>query len=174
MLAELTPLFVLLVPMGKSDLSGGHLRLAEAVFLQGTFQTMSVTYAADVMPVHLRQYLTTYVNLCWVLGQIVASGVLRAMVGNTTQWAYRVCLQGCSCCEDFRLTSRHLDSLCSAVHLADPYLYRYVVDVLSDLPRPLIAKCFRDPLCTFQVSSSLPSLRIGWSKRAGTRMRKRL
>ena len=52
---------------------------------------MSVTYAADVMPVHLRQYLTTYVNLCWVLGQIVASGVLRGMVGNTTQWAYRVC-----------------------------------------------------------------------------------
>ena len=59
-------------------------------FPWGTFQTMSVSYAADVMPVHLRQYLTTYVNLCWVIGQIIASGVLRGLVGNDTQWAYRV------------------------------------------------------------------------------------
>ena len=51
---------------------------------------MSVSYAADVMPVHLRQYLTTYVNLCWVIGQIIASGVLRGLVGNDTQWAYRI------------------------------------------------------------------------------------
>ena len=32
----------------------------------GAFQTLTVTYASEVCPVHLRAYLTTYVNLCWV------------------------------------------------------------------------------------------------------------
>lgn len=56
----------------------------------GVFQTLTTAYAAEVMPVPLRCYLTTYVNLCWVMGQLIASGVLRAMLGNTTQWAYRI------------------------------------------------------------------------------------
>jgi hypothetical protein len=51
---------------------------------------MTVSYAAEVMPVRLRQYLTTYVNLCWVIGQIISSGVNRALVGNDTEWAYKV------------------------------------------------------------------------------------
>lgn len=32
----------------------------------GVFQTLTTTYAAEVTPVALRAYLTTYVNLCWV------------------------------------------------------------------------------------------------------------
>lgn len=32
----------------------------------GVFQTLTTAYAAEVCPVHLRGYLTTYVNLCWV------------------------------------------------------------------------------------------------------------
>ena len=56
----------------------------------GVFQTITTAYAAEVMPVTLRCYLTTYVNICWVLGQLIASGVLRAELGNTTQWAYRI------------------------------------------------------------------------------------
>jgi SP family general alpha glucoside:H+ symporter-like MFS transporter len=82
----------LVVPLGSSDLPRypPHYILTPFPTTQGTFQTMSVSYAADVMPVHLRQYLTTYVNLCWVIGQIIASGVLRGLVGNDTQWAYRV------------------------------------------------------------------------------------
>jgi SP family general alpha glucoside:H+ symporter-like MFS transporter len=39
----------------------------------GFFQTLTVTYASEVCPVALRPYLTTYVNLCWVLGQFLAS-----------------------------------------------------------------------------------------------------
>lgn len=64
------------------------------------------------MPVRLRQYLTTYVNLCWVIGetdspckvchdlqlsslrfppgQIICSGVNRAFVDNDTEWAYKI------------------------------------------------------------------------------------
>lgn len=32
----------------------------------GVFQTLSTAYAVEVCPLHLRGYLTTYVNLCWV------------------------------------------------------------------------------------------------------------
>lgn len=34
----------------------------------GAFQTLTTTYAAEVSPVVLRPYLTTYVNMCWVAG----------------------------------------------------------------------------------------------------------
>jgi len=56
----------------------------------GVFQTLTTAYAAEVMPVPLRCYLTTYVNLCWVMGQFIASGVIRALVYRTDQWAYRI------------------------------------------------------------------------------------
>ncbi|KAK4915858.1 hypothetical protein LTR66_017060, partial [Elasticomyces elasticus] len=56
----------------------------------GVFQTLTTTYAAEVCPVTLRPYLTTYVNLCWVIGQLIAAGVLKGFVGNTTEWAYKV------------------------------------------------------------------------------------
>lgn len=32
----------------------------------GAFQALTTAYAVEVTPVHLRAYLTTYVNLCWV------------------------------------------------------------------------------------------------------------
>jgi len=57
---------------------------------RGVFQTLTTTYAAEVCPVPLRPYLTTYVNLCWVMGQLIASGVLKAFVAGTSQWSYRV------------------------------------------------------------------------------------
>lgn len=56
----------------------------------GVYQTLTVTYASEVCPVALRAYLTTYVNLCWVFGQLIASGVLKGLVEHTDQWAYRI------------------------------------------------------------------------------------
>ncbi|RBR12833.1 hypothetical protein FVER53590_14010 [Fusarium verticillioides] len=56
----------------------------------GVFQTLTTAYAAEVCPVHLRGYLTTYVNLCWVIGQFLSAGVLRAMATRSDQWAYRI------------------------------------------------------------------------------------
>ncbi|KAH7154286.1 general substrate transporter [Fusarium sp. MPI-SDFR-AT-0072] len=58
----------------------------------GVFQTWTTAYAAEVCPVHLRGYLTTYVNLCWghVIGQFLSAGVLRAMADRTDEWAYRI------------------------------------------------------------------------------------
>lgn len=39
----------------------------------GVFQTVTTTYASEICPVVLRPYLTTYVNLCWVFGQLIAA-----------------------------------------------------------------------------------------------------
>ena len=43
----------------------------------GVFQTLTTTYASEVAPVKIRAYLTTYVNLCWVIGQLIAAGILK-------------------------------------------------------------------------------------------------
>lgn len=51
----------------------------------GIFQTLPTVYAAEVCPTHLRGHLTTYVNMCWIFGQLTASGVLRALVNRTDQ-----------------------------------------------------------------------------------------
>jgi MFS transporter, SP family, general alpha glucoside:H+ symporter len=60
-------------------------------FPLGCFQTLSVTYATEVCPTVLRPYLTTYVNLCWVLGQLLASAVTKGMFETRhDQWVYRI------------------------------------------------------------------------------------
>lgn len=51
---------------------------------------MTTAYASEVCPVALRAYLTTYVNLCWVFGQLLATGVLRALLTRNDQWGYRI------------------------------------------------------------------------------------
>lgn len=60
-------------------------------FPLGVFQTLTVTYASEVCPVVLRCYLTTYVNLCWVIGQFVASGIVKGMYETRSdQWMFRI------------------------------------------------------------------------------------
>lgn len=56
----------------------------------GVFQTLTITYASEVCPVALRGYLTTYVNFCWGLGQIIGIGVIKSMLNRTDEWAYRI------------------------------------------------------------------------------------
>ncbi|KAJ8112129.1 hypothetical protein OPT61_g5437 [Boeremia exigua] len=56
----------------------------------GIIQTLTTTYAAEVSPVALRAYLTSYINLCWVIGIFISTGVLRGTVNRLDQWAYRI------------------------------------------------------------------------------------
>jgi MFS transporter, SP family, general alpha glucoside:H+ symporter len=56
----------------------------------GVFQTLTITYASEVCPVALRGYLTTWVNFCWGLGQVVGIGVVKANLHRTDEWAYRI------------------------------------------------------------------------------------
>lgn len=56
----------------------------------GVFQTLTVTYASEVCPVALRGYLTTYINFCWGLGQLIGIGVIKSMLHRDDEWAYRI------------------------------------------------------------------------------------
>ncbi|KAK8124795.1 sugar porter family MFS transporter [Apiospora kogelbergensis] len=58
----------------------------------GVFEAMPAAYAAEVVPMVLRPYITTYSNLCWVFGQLLATGVLRSCLtmGDDNEWAYRL------------------------------------------------------------------------------------
>ncbi|OJJ45632.1 hypothetical protein ASPZODRAFT_133487 [Penicilliopsis zonata CBS 506.65] len=56
----------------------------------GFFAAATTAYAAEVCPMALRGYLTTFVNLCWVIGHLVATGLLTGLIKNTTQWSYRI------------------------------------------------------------------------------------
>ncbi|KAH3686957.1 hypothetical protein WICPIJ_002055 [Wickerhamomyces pijperi] len=56
----------------------------------GMFQTLTISYASEVCPLVLRVYLTTFVNACWIIGQLLASGVLRGLLTSTNSNAYRV------------------------------------------------------------------------------------
>jgi MFS transporter, SP family, general alpha glucoside:H+ symporter len=64
--------------------------LTIAGFPWGVFQTLSATYAAEVLPVALRTYLLANVNMCWLIGQVIANGVLNAWVESASQWAWRI------------------------------------------------------------------------------------
>ena len=79
--------FVLFFAPNISTLVAGELLMGIPL---GVYQTLTVTYASEVCPVSLRAYLTTYVNLCWVFGQLIASGVLKGLATRTDQWAYRI------------------------------------------------------------------------------------
>ncbi|ORX36240.1 general substrate transporter [Kockovaella imperatae] len=56
----------------------------------GVYQTVTTVYASEVLPTNLRGYLTSYVNLCWVIGQFIASGVLVGVQSRTDEWGWRI------------------------------------------------------------------------------------
>ncbi|KAH7405633.1 general substrate transporter [Phaeosphaeria sp. MPI-PUGE-AT-0046c] len=56
----------------------------------GVFQTLAISYAADLCPTHLRGYMTSWINMCWVIGGLLSTGILTGLMKNTTQWGYRL------------------------------------------------------------------------------------
>ncbi|KAL0256110.1 hypothetical protein SLS55_008502 [Diplodia seriata] len=56
----------------------------------GVFQTLTITYASEVVPVALRGYLTTYVNICWGIGQLIGVGVIKSMLPRNDEWSFRI------------------------------------------------------------------------------------
>jgi SP family general alpha glucoside:H+ symporter-like MFS transporter len=49
-------------------------------------ETLSTAYAAEVCPLALRGYLTSFVNMCWGFGLFLAAGVVRASIEVDSQW----------------------------------------------------------------------------------------
>ncbi|ROT41547.1 MFS general substrate transporter, partial [Sodiomyces alkalinus F11] len=56
----------------------------------GAFQSITPAYASEVAPVKLRPYLTTFINMCWVIGQFFSSAVNYSSISRTDEWAYRL------------------------------------------------------------------------------------
>ncbi|RDW91025.1 hypothetical protein BP5796_02190 [Coleophoma crateriformis] len=56
----------------------------------GVFQTLSTTYACEVVPTVLRSYVTAYVCMCWGAGILLSSGVVRAVAGLEGNWGWRL------------------------------------------------------------------------------------
>ncbi|KDE02438.1 hypothetical protein MVLG_07006 [Microbotryum lychnidis-dioicae p1A1 Lamole] len=56
----------------------------------GIFSTLACSYASEVCCTKLRPILATWINACWVMGQLVASGTLRGFLSRSDQWAYRI------------------------------------------------------------------------------------
>ncbi|KAF5495086.1 General alpha-glucoside permease [Colletotrichum siamense] len=56
----------------------------------GFFAAATPSYAAEVSPPQLSGYLTVYVNLCWVMGKILAFGVLSGTLSIEGEWSYRI------------------------------------------------------------------------------------
>ncbi|KAH7564036.1 hypothetical protein BM1_01083 [Bipolaris maydis] len=56
----------------------------------GVFQTLAISYAADLCPLQLRGYMTSWINMCWVIGGLLSTGILTGLMKNATQWGYRV------------------------------------------------------------------------------------
>ncbi|KAJ0415382.1 general substrate transporter [Aspergillus carlsbadensis] len=56
----------------------------------GVFQTLSTTYACEVVPTILRPYVTAYVCMCWGAGITLSSGVVRAVAGLEGDMGWRL------------------------------------------------------------------------------------
>ncbi|MCJ1256302.1 hypothetical protein MMC24_004123 [Lignoscripta atroalba] len=56
----------------------------------GVFATIAPAYASEVLPLSLRVYFTSYTNMCFIMGQLIAAGVLEGLVHLTTEWSYRI------------------------------------------------------------------------------------
>ncbi|KAH9836017.1 general alpha-glucoside permease-like [Teratosphaeria destructans] len=54
----------------------------------GTYATIAPTYASEVCPTALRGILTSYVNLCFVIGQLIANGIIAGTSKLDSHWAY--------------------------------------------------------------------------------------
>lgn len=56
----------------------------------GIFTAIAPTYASEVCPVTLRGYLTTFINMTWVIGQLISAGIFRGVQGMEGRWAYDI------------------------------------------------------------------------------------
>jgi MFS transporter, SP family, general alpha glucoside:H+ symporter len=54
----------------------------------GTYAVIAPAYASEVCPVALRGIFTAYVNLCFVMGQLIANGVIAGTSTLSSHWAY--------------------------------------------------------------------------------------
>lgn len=56
----------------------------------GVFVACAPAYASEVLPMRLRVFFTSWTNMCFIIGQLIAAGVLAGLVARPDQWGYRI------------------------------------------------------------------------------------
>ncbi|KAF5022603.1 hypothetical protein F66182_5349 [Fusarium sp. NRRL 66182] len=56
----------------------------------GFIEILAATYAAEVVPNALRPFILSSINMCWLVGQVIGTGILRSLVHETSQLSYRL------------------------------------------------------------------------------------
>jgi MFS family permease len=56
----------------------------------GCFVVIAPAYASEVCPMAIRAHLTSYVNLCFVIGQLLGNSVTAVTSKLTDHWAYSI------------------------------------------------------------------------------------
>nr|SIP56035.1 putative Sugar Porter [Yarrowia yakushimensis] len=79
--------FLVFFATGKEMLCAGWV-ISGVVW--GVFNTMAPTYVSEVCPIKLRSLLAAVINLSWVIGQFVSTGVVTGTSTRTDDWAYRI------------------------------------------------------------------------------------
>jgi len=59
-------------------------------FPWGIFQTLTTAYAAEIAPLAMRGYLTSWVSMCWGTGSFLAAVVLRGSLQLKGEAQYKV------------------------------------------------------------------------------------
>ncbi|KAF2813059.1 sugar transporter [Mytilinidion resinicola] len=58
--------------------------------LLGCYVVIAPAYASEVCPIAIRGTLTSYINLCFVMGQLLANGVCAGTSKLSNHWAYSI------------------------------------------------------------------------------------
>lgn len=61
-----------------------------AGLILGQFVVIAPAYASEVCPTALRGHLTSFVNLCFVIGQLLGNGVTAGTQKRDDHWAYKI------------------------------------------------------------------------------------
>ncbi|CAI5760526.1 unnamed protein product [Candida verbasci] len=56
----------------------------------GSYQTITINYAAEVSPSSLRYYTTTWINICWIIGKLIAAGCVKGISQMERPDAYKI------------------------------------------------------------------------------------
>ncbi|KAH8809313.1 major facilitator superfamily domain-containing protein [Xylogone sp. PMI_703] len=58
--------------------------------LWGIFATVGPSYSSECLPIALRGFLTSGVNIMQIIGQLISIGVLDGLVNRDSEWSYRI------------------------------------------------------------------------------------
>ena len=59
-------------------------------FPWGILATTAPAYASEVLPIALRTYMTSYTNMCFIIGQLISAGILKGLSTREDEWGYKI------------------------------------------------------------------------------------